>query len=177
MDLAWAEFLLHQKGVDPGPSVRPATGGRTKKLSLRRATEADSSMMLVWRNSWEVRRWSFNTGIIPAEAHRQWLRDCLADQGRHLLIGEEEGAPVGVLRIDSVGKDEAEIHIYLSPDCIGRGLGTDLLDLGYDWTKERLGVRRVMANVKPENFASVRAFENAGFKKSLLRMQRNDLGQ
>lgn len=142
-------------------------------ITLREATEADSMLLLEWRNSPEVRRWTFSPEPIPAEVHERWLAGVLKDKRRSLLVAEADGEPVGVVRIDlGETEGEAEIHVYIGPEHHGKGLGGRVIDAACSWARDTLGIRKVLARIMPGNAASVRAFEKAGFRHTCIVMER-----
>ena len=146
------------------------TCSENRELILRKATEADSSLVLQWRNAPEVRRWSFQKDVIPADTHEAWFHEALRSDCRYILIAESDGVPMGIVRVDR-RENEAELHVYLGPEHMGRGLGSRVIEQGCVWARKHLGVSSIVANVIPENGASVRAFEKAGFKAVRLRME------
>lgn len=133
------------------------------RIVIRQATLEDCDAVYAWRNAEETRRYIFNAEEIPIETHRSWYTATLTRDDRILLIGEVDGAPVGVVRYD-FHDDEALISVYLVPGGQGQGVGTHLIRSGSQWVrKHRPGIRRVVAEVMQENVASMRAFEAAGF--------------
>jgi len=137
-------------------------------LTLRRARAADEASLLAWRNAPENRRFSFSPAVITAQEHHEWFARCLAAADRELLIGEEDGRPVGVLRYDLAG-EEALVSIYLVPGCHGRGYGRALLAAGSFWLRrQRPAVKRLRAEVLPANRAARQLFDAAGFAASHL---------
>jgi RimJ/RimL family protein N-acetyltransferase len=80
-----------------------------------------------------------------------------------LWIAEVDGQPVGQIRLERVGEDEAEMHFAVAAAARGRGYGTDMLLLVYEQAAAALGVSSVFGLVKPENLASQRAFRSAQF--------------
>jgi RimJ/RimL family protein N-acetyltransferase len=132
-------------------------------IQLRAATIDDMESLFHWRNAPEVRATSFSTEEIPWASHQAWFRRMLDDTSRHLLIGEIGDDAIGVIRFDIVAA-EAEISIYLVPGLSGRGFGTQLLQAATAWASTRIpGLQRVLARVRDENQASLKAFKKAGF--------------
>ena len=87
----------------------------------------------------------------------------LADPERELLIAEEAGRPIGVLRSD-IAAGRALVSIYLRPGLGGRGLGVRLLLAGEAWLcRERGDVQALEARIRSDNTASMAAFQAAGF--------------
>jgi RimJ/RimL family protein N-acetyltransferase len=132
-------------------------------VRLRPATAADADLLLAWRNDPATRAASFGSEEIPRDAHLRWLARKLEDENCALLVIEIAGAPVGQLRLERDG-DTAEVHIALAPAARGRSIGRHALRTAVAEARSLLGVSRITANVKPENEASLRAFEAAGFR-------------
>ncbi|MGP9820453.1 UDP-2,4-diacetamido-2,4,6-trideoxy-beta-L-altropyranose hydrolase [Salinarimonas sp. NSM] len=158
--------------VDGRGASRVAAVLCPSRVVLRPATRADGRDLHAWRNDPRVRGSSRQADEIPLERHLAWLDGVLAAPERDLLIGEEDGAPVGVLRFDRAG-EEAEVSIYLVPEAMGRGVGADLLLAGCDWVRQnRPGIRRIVAEVLGGNARSAALFERCGFTERFRRYTR-----
>lgn len=150
--------LVDGKGTD-----RVISYMRGAKIKLRRATADDCEKLWQWRNAEENRRYSLNATIIALPDHQKWFSDVLKSSDQDLLIGEADGAPVGVLRFDH-RETAATISVYLVPNRAGRGEGTQLLHAGSRWLAEfRLSAKAIDAEILYENKASRRAFAAAGY--------------
>jgi RimJ/RimL family protein N-acetyltransferase len=126
---------------------------------VRNATEADSALLLAWRNDSRTRAWSRTpTPVAPAE-HVAWLTRVLGDPDRRLLVAEFGGEPVGTARFDRAG-DVWEVSITVAPEARGRRLAVPIL-LAAERT---LGPATIRANVHRDNVASVALFERAGYR-------------
>ncbi|MHB1291236.1 MAG: GNAT family N-acetyltransferase [Sulfuricella sp.] len=137
------------------------------EIVLRRATASDECNIFEWRNAAETRRYAFNPDAVAWEDHVRWFKDTLARTDRHLLIGELDSQPIGVLRYDVVN-EVAEVSIYLVPGCGGRGLGTALLKEGNAWVARHLPqVTTLNAKILPDNVASRKSFAKAGYVESI----------
>ncbi|GIZ51293.1 UDP-2,4-diacetamido-2,4,6-trideoxy-beta-L-altropyranose hydrolase [Noviherbaspirillum aridicola] len=151
--------------VDGGGAHRVVAAIAGTTVRLRVATSADAGALYAWRNHPRVRAVSRNTAEFSYDEHLRWMDKVLNDPQRHLLIGERDGEPVGVLRFDVAG-DEAEVSIYLAPDHIGRGDGAALLRAGEEWLRtERPAVQRLNAWVNAGNAASERLFDRCGYDR------------
>ncbi|HEY7060815.1 MAG TPA: GNAT family N-acetyltransferase [Chloroflexota bacterium] len=133
-------------------------------LTLRPATRDDARLLWEWANDPDVRANAFFPEPIPWETHRAWLDRKLAAPDCRIWIAARGGAPVGQVRYDRAG-DAAEIGISVAAAGRGQGLGTALLRASAPRACAELGVRRLVALVKPQNHASARAFERAGFRQ------------
>jgi RimJ/RimL family protein N-acetyltransferase len=131
-------------------------------LSLRAARSDDEARLLEWRNMASTRQASFASAEIAPEDHHRWFLSKLGDPGCLLLIIEEDGLPVGQIRLDRVEPRVAEISIGLAPEARGRGLGREALRLS---TAEAhsFGVDIIKARVKLSNERSLAAFAAAGY--------------
>jgi UDP-2,4-diacetamido-2,4,6-trideoxy-beta-L-altropyranose hydrolase len=135
------------------------------RIVIRRAVDEDCDSVYEWRNSEETRRHIFDTAPIPLETHRRWFCDTLVNPNRVLLIGEIDKRPVGVIRYDMSG-EEALVSIYLVPGIQGHGVGTQLIREGSRWLRQFCTqIQVINADICRENVASLRAFEQAGFKE------------
>lgn len=132
-------------------------------LSLRPAQLSDADNLLEWRNADINRLASFDPAPIPRERHQAWLCSILDNPQRALLIGEEQGIPVGVLRYDFTDSS-TEVSIYLVPGFHGHGQGEQLLRAGTRWLQEnRTKTLNVRARIKADNGRSQAAFRAAGY--------------
>ncbi len=136
----------------------------TSVISLRPVTLDDGAHLFEWRNHPAVRQFALQPDAIDWESHCQWLKASLENPQRVLLIGERDDEPVGVLRYD-VAETEALVSVYLVPQRMGQGLGAPLLVVGHAWLlSHRPAVRQLNAQIVPENMASVKVFEKAGYQ-------------
>jgi RimJ/RimL family protein N-acetyltransferase len=133
-------------------------------LSLRPATAGDSERLLEWRNDPQTRTMAVVQAAVARAAHERWLTVRLGDADTLLTIVEQDGEPVGTVRLDRHGPDEAELSITIAPTARGRGLARPAIELGVEHARREWGVARVTARIRPENAASLRAFAAAGFE-------------
>jgi RimJ/RimL family protein N-acetyltransferase len=124
----------------------------------------DASLLHAWRNDPAIRATSHDTGEIALEAHLAWMARVLADPRRRLFVGCIGGRPVGSIRWDRLADGSWEVSLYLDPGLTGLGLGRRLLARAEDWLAghEGAGVT-ARATVRPDNTASARLFEQAGY--------------
>jgi RimJ/RimL family protein N-acetyltransferase len=120
--------------------------------TMRPATFDDAATLFAWRNDTVTRAMSSNTDPVPWETHLEWLAATLADEGRTLFICEEDGVPVGTVRIDASGK----MSWTVAPEARGRGLASIMIAMA--------GPQGCTATIKAENVASQRAARKAGFR-------------
>lgn len=99
---------------------------------------------------------------------RQDIDGVIADglsSGRLAVLAVAEAdtdAFLGSIVLFEVRGDRAEVGFWLTPGARGRGAAEAALDLATDLAAE-LGLDRLEARTAPENRASQRVLENAGF--------------
>ncbi|MET0433250.1 MAG: bifunctional UDP-2,4-diacetamido-2,4,6-trideoxy-beta-L-altropyranose hydrolase/GNAT family N-acetyltransferase [Cellulomonas sp.] len=135
-------------------------------LAARPATADDADLLLGWRNDPATRSASRDQDEVPRAAHVEWLQRVLAAPDRLLLVVEHTGRPAGTVRFDREADGLWEVSITLAPHARGRGLAAGVLDAGERAWRERVGDGpAVLACVRPDNAASARLFERAGYRR------------
>jgi len=133
-------------------------------LRYRPATRADRDLLLAWRNDPQTRAASRSRGIVEDAEHDGWLASVLADRDCTLLVACGADGPLGSVRFDRAG-EEAEISVVLAPSRRGAGLGTRMIAEATELQlASRPELRRVVAEVGPENERSLAAFQRAGYR-------------
>jgi UDP-2,4-diacetamido-2,4,6-trideoxy-beta-L-altropyranose hydrolase len=150
--------------VDGRGAARVADSIAGADIKIRAATADDARSLFAWRNDPGVREVSRSGGLIEWNAHQAWLAALLSNRDRHLLIGEHEGSPVGVVRFD-VKDQVAEISIYLVPGTQPFGRGRSLLQCAERWLAANCpAVARIRAEVLAGNERSKGLFLGAGYQ-------------
>lgn len=154
--------LVDGKGLD-----RVASVFLQPEIIIREAENSDIQNIWEWRNSERIRLASLNPDRIEWDNHKQWFSAVLKDNSRILLIGEVNKQPVGVVRFDFSSQVEAEVSIFLVPEQIGKGLGSNLLRTSIAWLlRQRPKLKSVYASVKAGNDQSKKVFIKSGFVES-----------
>jgi len=125
------------------------------------AGEDDLKLLYDWVNDDLVRQQSFHSEKISLEEHQKWFRNKLKNPKAILWIAKIENKPTGLVRFDIKNK-QATIGISIDKKYRGKGYGSKILSRA---TEEfiRLFKLPVFAYIKPDNSASQRAFEKAGY--------------
>lgn len=144
-------------------------------LLLRPAQITDQENLFHWRNHPKVRQFSIQREEIEWESHCDWFQNALQNPNRALLIGEQAGQPIGVLRYD-LNEPWALVSIYLVPEEMGKGYGTPLLLAGISWLKtQQPRITHIQAEIYPDNRASIKVFEKAGYQLRTVQPQQGVL--
>lgn len=129
-------------------------------VTLRPATLDDAQRLFDWRNDPVTRAMAITTDPVPWDGHIRWLTASLTNPARLLLVGQVDDTPIGTVRFDLA--DPVLVSITLAPDHRGRGLALPLLTGAMDRLDRPANL---LAQVKPDNPASQRLFERAGFEQ------------
>lgn len=136
----------------------------TSKVYLREAEKKDCHLLWKWRNEKTVRKASFTTQFIPFGEHKKWFLEKLADKNtRILIILDNTKKQIGQIRFDIKEDKKTEIHINIDKNERKKAYGTEALKLACVYAFENLDVKNIVAYIKEENKASLRAFTKAGF--------------
>lgn len=140
------------------PAVRGVDGALTE---LRAAEKSDADLMYTWQSEPETRKYSRNADIPSFDEHIAWLDQKLADDKCLFTMVERNGVPSALLRLDS-RQHGYEVSIVVAPNLRNKGIGAIALQLGRALVPGHI----LTAHVKPENTASVRLFERAGYRRA-----------
>ena len=155
---------LGQRLVDGRGAARVATLMRAALIDIRRAREEDCRPLWEWANDPVVRATAFNPAPIPWESHLRWFDAKLHDPASAIFVGlDPEGVPFGQVRFDWNDQGVAEIDVNVAQRRRHCGQGGALIRRAVQELLATSAVRSVHARVKPQNQASLRAFEKAGF--------------
>ena len=133
----------------------------------RIATPADVRLYFDWANDSDTRQQSFSSEPIPWAQHESWFARKLTDPNALLLVSvTDTNVPVGQVRFEKQTDNEVVIGVSLDAVFRGKGLATQLITDACRVCRAQWGNVPITAYIKPDNQASVRAFERAGFVPS-----------
>lgn len=154
-----------RRAIDGQGATRVARVLGRCPLQLRPATWDDCFQLWQWRNEPETRQASFSHHEIPYEHHAAWFRQKLDSDDCRLWVAEDvDGRPAGQVRFDISGQ-RAQISVIVDRRRRRAGLGTTLIRMATESIFQSQAVVAVSAMVKPDNRASCRAFEKAGYRR------------
>ena len=129
-----------------------------KKLYYREITEADTDMVLKWRNSDYVRNHFLHREMISRKEHLQWLHEQVMTGKviQFIMIERITELPIGSVYLRDVDNQEktAEYGIFIGEaSSRGKGYGKELLRLLLNEAKE-MGIDKVLVTILLDNIAS-----------------------
>jgi len=152
--------------VDGYGAERVVRALQTSALLIRRAITADCKLLWELANDPTVRAAAFSPAAIPWEDHVVWFESKMQTATCHILIAEAQGAVAGQVRVDERPDGQGELDVSVAREFRGAGVGSRLIDLAVGEIFASTGMSRINAYILPQNTASQRAFENAGFQKA-----------
>lgn len=133
------------------------------EIFLRRATDSDIDILFQWANDALTRANSFSTHQISYEEHCAWFKNILSDETQLQFILMHEAEPVGQVRL-TIFDDKANISYSVNPSKRGLGYGKILCKIVIEEVRENYpNIRKLCAQVKPTNDASIHCFTENGF--------------
>ena len=132
-------------------------------LRLRNVDYSDCALLFAWANDPDTRRSSLCPEPVTWEPHCAWLQRKMRDPHcRFFLALNADEAPVGQIRFD-ICETRATVSVSLDAAQRGRGYSVPLITQGIKALRSQAAATEIVAWIKPENLASQRAFERAGF--------------
>ena len=131
-------------------------------MSFRKVNEDDLTLLYNWSNNKVVRENSYNKSEISFADHSQWFLRKLSDSNSLVLIAIINEKESGTIRYE-FDTDSTTVGISISEEFRGRNLGSTMLRQSAIKYVETICFP-VLAFIKVENDASVRAFKCAGYK-------------
>jgi len=133
-------------------------------IKFRDAVIDDCDLIFKWSNDPVSREQSFSSEPIPYQAHKEWFKKKLQDPGSHLLIFHQDNEEVGLIRLDKTG-DEWIISVNLEKKFRGMGLAVRMIEIATEHILQQ-DLKSIAAFIKPDNIASIKVFQKAGYKKT-----------
>ena len=135
-----------------------------EKLRLREVCDKDCRLLWEWANDPVVQASAFTPNPISWDEHVSWFQRKIVEPNCLIyIIMDEHGEPVGQVRFDTDSQGSAEINISIDAKERKKGYGSDALKLACQYALQACNIEKVLAHIKKDNKASIRAFTRAGF--------------
>ena len=130
--------------------------------------EADTDLIIAWRNREDVRRNFIYREPFTRQGHENWVNTMIRP-GRAvqmIIVDSADDAPLGSVYIRDIdrGHLKAEYGIFIGvPQARGRGIGTAAARLMLRYCFEEEGLHRIYLRALAGNRQAIRSYEKAGF--------------
>ena len=139
-------------------------------IYLRPITEADTELVLKWRNAGRTVEYFYYRTPISEEDHLNWIRNKVnkGEVWQYIVCTNDGDTPVGCVYLQHIEANTltGETGVFFSEDApAGKGLATEAVKLiGEKVGFEMLGLLHLNAKVMEKNTASRRVHEKAGYR-------------
>lgn len=135
-------------------------------VTLRPIEDADTPMIVKWRNQDFVRKNFFYRGPFTEEVHTNWLRTKV-DTGQVaqfiILLGDSPVGSIYLRDIDTWNK-KAEYGLYIGEEAaLHQGVGTRAGQLILDYGFGVLGLNKIYLRLMASNVAAQKSYLKVGF--------------
>ena len=135
-------------------------------INLTRAENTDISDIFKWRNHPDIRKNFFNQELLSGDEHEKWFMARLKDPDTTIYMAHYRNEKVGSIRFET-NDNVIKASVMLNPLFLDKGLGSRVIKIGVEkYIKENKPKKSLIAEIKKDNIASIKAFQKAGFKKS-----------
>lgn len=133
------------------------------KQYLREITESDVDLLFEWVNDPDVRKNSFQSDSISYEEHKLWFINMMKCDNVKQYIYVCDGHDVGQIRIN-IKDENAEIGYSIAKKYRRMGYGKCMVEALTNKIKSEFPeIKKIIAQVKPTNIASLKAFVDCGY--------------
>ncbi len=137
-------------------------------IYLRPITQADTELVLRWRNAPEVVENFLYRKEITAQEHQSWLENKVFTGQVHqfIIMDAADDTPLGSVYLQNFDEEnnKAEWGLFLDGDKTrGRGVGTEVGNLIWDYAFDTLKLHKLHSRVLARNKPCVRMNEKLGF--------------
>jgi UDP-4-amino-4,6-dideoxy-N-acetyl-beta-L-altrosamine N-acetyltransferase len=144
-----------------------------KNIVLRPMTDADTDLIVRWRNQPFVREKMLRRALITTEGHREWIRT-MVETGKvvqFIIIEKTNNRPIGSVFLRDVDYEfeKAEFGIFIGEeDALGLGYGTEAAEMMLDYAFKDLRLHKIYLRLLTDNEAAKKSYLKAGFQQEAL---------
>lgn len=138
------------------------------RIYLRPMAEADTDLIVSWRNQdWVMENFIYRAPF-TREGHLKWIHTQI-DTGRvvqFVICLKEQDEPVGSVYFRDIDTThhKAEYGIFLGKkEVLGQGIGTEAAKLALHYAFSELKLHRIMLRVLADNERAKNSYKKAGF--------------
>lgn len=148
--------------------MKTSCNSKDAEIKIRDIDESDAEDLFEWRNHPEARKNSFNTAPLIFKEHEKWFKRKIKNPDTTIYMACCGNDKIGSIRFEDNGEVK-KVSVTLNPKFAGKGLGSKIIRVGTGkFISEKKPGKPVVAEIKRDNMASIKAFEKAGFKESFI---------
>ncbi len=135
-----------------------------KNVNLKIVEKGELKLVAEWVNDLEFTG-KYEPVSQESETDIEKQYDKLGSEERWFFVEKKEGSKIGLITHLPDPRKHVTIGYYLTPGERGGGYGTEAVEIMVDYLFLSKNIVRIQAETHPENVASHRVLEKAGFKK------------
>jgi UDP-4-amino-4,6-dideoxy-N-acetyl-beta-L-altrosamine N-acetyltransferase len=120
-------------------------------------------MVWKWRNHDSIRKWMYNTSVIPFENHLSFLENLKTGTTKVYYLVKRYNVPLGVISTSAVENNGVDLGFYLGTEYLYKKLSVEFYFNVLKYVFEVLNFRKVIGYVLVENNAANSLNELFGF--------------
>jgi UDP-4-amino-4,6-dideoxy-N-acetyl-beta-L-altrosamine N-acetyltransferase len=113
--------------------------------------DADAKLIWMWRNNDSVRKWMYNSDLIPWESHLNFLDKLPSDKTKSFYLVRRRGKPIGVYSLVNIQNKSGEGGFYLAPELQESGLSVEFCYFTFDFLFNSTDVEKICGYALVEN--------------------------
>ena len=134
-------------------------------INLTKAGITDINDIFKWRNHPDIRKNLFNQEMLSWDEHEKWFMARLNDPDATVYMAYRRKEKIGTIRFEA-NESAIKTSVMLNPLFLSKGLGSQVIKMGVKrFIMEKNPDMQIIAEIKKDNVASVKAFEEAGFEE------------
>jgi RimJ/RimL family protein N-acetyltransferase len=107
---------------------------------------------------------------LPADDAAAMVQLCEAEREKGVMLdlviaSDTDDGYLGEVLLFVREADAGELAYAIAPSACGRGLATGAVTALTEWAFDRLGIQRLYLRIHPDNAASIRVAEKAGYRR------------
>lgn len=126
-------------------------------------TLEEKEMVLIWRNSPEIRKWMYNQKEIELNDHLNFIESLKSRKDKLYFLVEKDKKYIGVIDFTEIIEEESlHMGIYTNPNT--KGNGKILLNKIIDYSFAILKVKKIFSEVFSQNNKAYELYGKYNFK-------------
>ena len=134
-----------------------------KLMNFTELTLEQKEMVLIWRNSPEIRNWMYNEEEIELNDHLNFIESLKSRKDKLYFLVKKDKEYIGVIDFTEIIEEESlHMGIYTNPNI--KGNGKILLNKIIDYSFDNLKVKKIYSEVFSQNNKAYELYEKYNFK-------------
>ena len=134
-----------------------------KLMNFTELTLEQKEMVLIWRNSSEIRKWMYSQEEIELNDHLNFIESLKSRKDKLYFLVKKDKEYIGVIDFTEIIEEESlHIGIYTNPNI--KGNGKILLNKIIDYSFDNLKVKKIYSEVFSQNNKAYELYEKYNFK-------------